>query len=208
MAVLGLLAGLVTSYFAFDHTTARFAENYLAGIPFACVLGFGIWRWGPRSVWAAALAAIIASLAWAAGIGILEYVGTFDPLHKASGCDDLKFENWKLLRDVIGAGMAGAVFIGGCILGGALTTPSLRRAPVITMALLSGVAVVLVYYLVMKVVVLAASSDCHVVTNWDVAINFAGGGLWQLFLGAALGYGLSGYVPKYVPLPEREKPSA
>ena len=200
MSVLGLLAGLVTSYFAFNHSTARFAENYLAGIPFACVLAFGTWRWGPRSVVAAVFAAIVASLAWAAGIAVLHHVGTFS--QPSSSCDQLKFENWKLMRDVIGAGIAGALFIAGCILGAALTMPSLRRTRVITMALLSGVAVVLVHTLVVKVGLLTSESDCRVITRQDIAINFLGGALWQFFLGAAIGYGMCAYVPKYVPSEE------
>jgi hypothetical protein len=110
------------------------------------------------------------------------------------------------MRDLIGAAGAGALFIAGCLLGGALTMPSLRRTRVITMALLSGVAVVLVHTLVLNVSLL--TPDCRVITPQDVGVNFLGGALWQLFLGAAIGYGMCGYVPKYVPLPEREKPPA
>jgi uncharacterized caspase-like protein len=206
MAVLGLLAGLVTSYFAFNHTTARFAENYLAGIPFACVLAFGVWRWGSRSIAAALFAAIAASLAWAGGIAVLSHIGTFT--QPSSSCEELKFENWKLMRDLIGAAGAGALFIAGCLLGGALTMPSLRRTRVITMALLSGVAVVLVHTLVLKLGLLTSGTDCRVITPHDVGVNFLGGALWQFFLGAAIGYGICGYVPKYLPLPGHQNPSA
>ncbi len=99
-----------------EGTTWRACRSLVSGLRYMAM--------GTAQRWAAVFAAIIASLAWAAGIGVLDYVGTFEPAQKASGCDELKFENWKLMRDVIGAGIAGALFIGGCIWAAALTSLS------------------------------------------------------------------------------------
>ena len=145
MMFLGALSGLLTSLFVFD-PRGDFRNQYLAGILLSAVVGYGVWRWGRRSLFGAVLAFVVGSVSWALGMAILDLIGTFsDP----ATLTPLSFKNWKLTRDAIGWQFAGPIAIGGCVLGGGLTTPSLRRLSVFVMSLLSAALVVVIYGVVL-----------------------------------------------------------
>ncbi|MCI0352338.1 MAG: caspase family protein, partial [Acidobacteriales bacterium] len=126
MTVLGVLAGLLTAWFAFDHTNARLQKDYFGGCWFGLVFGYCVWQWGPQ--WSrlrgGAVAAAITALSWAGAIWYLDYLGMFSN-RSSTVTGGIKFENWKVIRDIIGTMIAGGVFTGGIVVSGLITTPSL-----------------------------------------------------------------------------------
>jgi phospholipase C len=192
MGLLGLISGLLTAIPLFVlQPQLRLGKSYFAGMIFAAVASYGVWRWGRRSLWGAALCFGIASLSWMLGMLVLDRFGTFSELSHISEGSFLK--NAKVLRDILAAELAGLVVILGCVFGGAITTPSLRRPHVYVLILGSGLIVGLIY---VGAVMLQIYLYPGVTTHWtDYLVDFGASALWQGLLGACIGYGLSQYVP-------------
>jgi hypothetical protein len=189
MMCLGALSGLLTSLFVFN-SEGQFQNQYLAGTLLSASVGYGVWRWGRHSLLGAALAFVVGSVSWALGMAILDLIGTFsDPANVAP----ISFQNWKMTRDAIGWQFAGPIAIGGCVLGGGMTTPSLRRLSVYVMSLLSAALVVLVYGLIRFATIKATmmpEAMRLLVSAYGATI------LWQALVAGAIGYGLANYVPE------------
>jgi uncharacterized caspase-like protein len=195
MATLGALSGFLTALFVYS-PEGQFQNQYLAGTLLSAVVGYGVWRWGRHSFFGAMLAFVVGSVSWALGMAILDYFGTFSDRAELT---PLSFKNWKLTRDAICWQFAAPIAIGGCVLGGGLTTPSLRRASFYAMSLLSAALVVLVYGMVrLATFMVTIKSDAmrDVISNYGTSI------LWQALVAGAIGYGLANYVPE----PEERRP--
>jgi uncharacterized caspase-like protein len=138
---LGALSGLVTSYFVFNDR-AQFDYLYPGvGIFFALVVGYGIRKWGRGSFWAAALATAGGTLFFELGSLFLWWIGSLSPETRWTEQHLPFFEDTKLLRDIIGAAVAGPIVVFGCVIAGSLTTPALFRLQVYALAAVTGILV-------------------------------------------------------------------
>jgi hypothetical protein len=106
----------------------------------------------------------------------------------------VSFENWKLTRDILCGIVAWAIFSGGCVLGGALTVPSLRRAWVFAVALLSGIMSAVIFRVALRFQI----TLLPFLPEYTRAFVLSRVGLsaWHALIGAAIGYGLAQYIPE------------
>jgi uncharacterized caspase-like protein len=197
MGLMGAVAGLITAHLTFNEDALFDYRYFGVGIFFAIVMGYGVWRWGRRSLWDAAVAVVAGTLFFELGSFFLWWIGTFTTRSDLTTASF--FQNARLMRDVIGAEIAGPVVVFGCVLAGAITTPALRRLRVYTAAAVCGAVVALIFVTVLFLQHFILGEDASV--GALKIFDYAGAALWQGLLGACIGYGLSQYVPE---LPERK----
>lgn len=196
LGFLGAIAGFITSFFVFNDKAQYAYTHQGAGIFFGVVVGYGVWRWGRRNILAALLTVIVGTLCFELGSYFLHWTGSINDLTRSTAADDARpfFENTKLLRDVVSAAIAGPIVILGCVFSGALAAPALRRQRVFTLALLAGILVCIIFAVISHIQTSMYPGDDNLnIRQW---LNRVGATLWQGALGAAIGYGLSRYVPE------------
>lgn len=113
LAGLGAVSGLLSSIApeAAEHIKLLGVAIY-PGALFGLVIGFGVYRWGKASWWAALLAFAVTVAAWIAAMRGFHVV-----------TDDA-------VRNIyLGGLVAGAIGAAGTMLGGAITLPALRHVP-------------------------------------------------------------------------------
>lgn len=192
LGVLGAIAGLIAGFCSFKWD-GDYQGAHGIGTIFAAVVAFGVYRWGGRKYWAAALTFILTSFFFAVGNAILACAGV---LRDPSNLHEYPFwENTRLLRDIVATAVAGPFPIFGAFVAGLIATPALRRARVFIYPLAAGAAVpiIVVFTAIAQTLV---GGDGRAPTDFWLAV-FASG-VWHGLLGASFGYALSEYIQPYV----------
>jgi hypothetical protein len=200
MTGLGALAGLVNVFFGVDPASLapiRLSEHpqvLASPLLFALVLGFGVWRWGRGTLWAAAIAVVVyAGLAVLARVIVERYMidsavvaglqGTAvtDP----AGLQSLiaTAEQREMLLVVI---LTGAIVGLASVISGALTTAALRPLSRLSVAFMFGVLSVVLFLGVLAV------KDS--MAGFAMPVVYLNAALWQASLGGNVGWAYSSHV--------------
>lgn len=206
MVALGLLSAVVAVFFGFDHENlvpydVRQVENasaFTGTILFGLLLGFGVWKWG-RGTWWAALITVLAYvfLAGSARIILGAYGQSRELIKKVSEAvtaadvdavlDSIDAREWTLVIILVGAMMGVA-----SVLSGALTTKSLRPLSRIAVGFMFGLASTALYFMFLGLM--------QAFPDWSNAakmtVIYLDTALWQAALAGNVGWAFTHYVER------------
>ena len=206
MLALGALTALAAVFFGFDHRALvphDVRKNPLAltgTMLFGLVLGYGVWRWGRRTWWAA-LVTVLAYIAMA-GLGRL-MLGAYGQsrdivvdIRTATTSADFRalLATAEAREWVLVIMLAGTLIGLASVVSGALTTRSLRPLSRIAVGFMFGIASVAFYFAFLVFLqYLPAWAK-----GWEMAVVYLDTALWQAGLAANVGWAFTHHVERPV----------